>query len=72
MIVAIAALVVALRGTVAAASRYLINLTTQINPKVLRKLKGNVGRTGSTRAFARARRRLVVNAICASLQCIRA
>jgi collagen triple helix repeat protein len=46
-IVAWLALFVALSGTSLAASHYLINSTKQINPKVLRKLKGNTGATGA-------------------------
>lgn len=45
-LVAWLALFVALGGTGLAASHYVINSTKQINPKVLRKLKGNSGRTG--------------------------
>jgi hypothetical protein len=42
------ALVFAMSGGALAAKHYLINSTNQINPKVLRKLKGNTGKTGST------------------------
>jgi len=47
------ALVFAMSGGALAASHYLINSTKQINPKVLKKLKGNTGpagRTGTTGA----------------------
>ena len=40
------ALVFAMSGGALAASHYLINSTNQINPKVLKKLKGNAGKTG--------------------------
>jgi uncharacterized low-complexity protein len=40
------ALVFAMSGGALAASHYLINSTKQINPKVLKKLKGNAGKTG--------------------------
>jgi hypothetical protein len=46
-LVAWLALFVAMGGTSIAASHYLINSTRQINPKVLRKLKGNTGATGA-------------------------
>lgn len=45
-IVATLALVFAMSGGALAASHYLINSTKQINPKVLKKLKGTVGSTG--------------------------
>jgi hypothetical protein len=46
-IVATLALVFAMSGSALAAKHYLINSTKQINPKVLKKLKGNVGKTGA-------------------------
>ena len=42
------ALVFAMSGGALAAKHYLINSTKQINPKVLKKLKGNTGKTGPT------------------------
>jgi hypothetical protein len=45
-VVATLALVFAMSGGALAATHYLINSTKQINPKVLKKLKGNVGKTG--------------------------
>jgi hypothetical protein len=45
-IVATLALVFAMGGSAVAANHYLINSTKQINPKVLRKLKGNTGKRG--------------------------
>jgi hypothetical protein len=42
------ALVFAMSGGALAASHYLINSTKQINPKVLKKLKGNTGPKGLT------------------------
>jgi hypothetical protein len=45
--VALLALFIALGGSAVAASRYLINSTGQINPKVLKKLKGEVGLEGT-------------------------
>jgi hypothetical protein len=47
-ITATLALVFAMSGGALAARHYLINSTRQINPKVLRKLKGATGRTGAT------------------------
>jgi len=47
-VVATLALVFAMSGGALAASHYLINSTKQINPKVLKKLKGNAGKTGPT------------------------
>jgi hypothetical protein len=47
-VVATLALVFAMSGGALAASHYQINSTKQINPKVLRKLKGNTGATGAT------------------------
>jgi hypothetical protein len=44
------ALVFAMSGGALAAKHYLINSTRQINPKVLRKLKGARGKTGATGA----------------------
>jgi len=41
------ALVFAMSGGAMAANSYLINSTKQINPKVLKKLKGNAGKTGA-------------------------
>jgi Collagen triple helix repeat (20 copies) len=40
------ALVFAMSGGALAANHYLINSTKQINPKVLKKLKGEAGKTG--------------------------
>jgi hypothetical protein len=40
------ALVLAMSGGAIAATHYLINSTKQINPKVIRKLKGNAGPRG--------------------------
>src|SRR2546426_6039269 len=42
------ALIMAMSGGALAASHYLITSTKQINPKVLRKLKGRRGRHGAT------------------------
>jgi len=42
------ALFFAMTGGALAAKHYLINSTRQINPKVLKKLKGRTGRAGST------------------------
>jgi Collagen triple helix repeat (20 copies) len=47
-VVATLALVFAMSGGALAAKHYLINSTKQINPKVLKKLKGNAGKTGAT------------------------
>jgi hypothetical protein len=44
------ALVLAMSGGALAAKHYLINSTKQINPKVLKKLRGNTGRRGATGA----------------------
>jgi hypothetical protein len=44
------ALVFAMSGGALAAKHYLINSTSQINPKVLKKLKGATGRPGATGA----------------------
>jgi len=41
------ALVFSMSGGALAASRYLITSTKQISPKVLKKLKGNTGKTGA-------------------------
>jgi len=49
-VVATLALVFTMSGGALAASHYLINSTKQINPKVLTKLKGNIGKTGATGA----------------------
>ena len=49
-VVATLALVFAMSGGALAAKHYLINSTKQINPKVLKKLKGNTGKTGITGA----------------------
>jgi hypothetical protein len=48
--VATLALVFAMTGGALAAKHYLIESTKQINPKVLKKLKGNTGRTGASGA----------------------
>jgi hypothetical protein len=48
------ALFVALGGTSLASSRYLVNSTKQINPKVLKKLKGKGGPRGATGAAGAA------------------
>lgn len=45
-VVATLALVFAMSGSALAAKRYLVNSTKQINPKVLKKLKGNTGKAG--------------------------
>jgi hypothetical protein len=47
-VIATLALVFAMSGGALAAKHYLINSTKQINPKVLKKLKGNTGKTGAT------------------------
>jgi Collagen triple helix repeat (20 copies) len=44
------ALVFAMSGGALAASHYLITSTSQISPKVLKKLKGKAGKTGGTGA----------------------
>jgi hypothetical protein len=44
------ALVFAMTGGAFAAKHYLINSTAQINPKVIKKLKGHTGKTGKTGA----------------------
>ena len=49
-VVATLALVFAMSGGALAATHYLINSTKQINPNVLKKLKGNAGATGRTGA----------------------
>jgi len=49
-VVATLALVFAMTGGALAAKHYLINSTSQINPKVLKKLHGAKGRTGATGA----------------------
>jgi hypothetical protein len=41
------ALVFAMSGGALAANHYLVNSTEQINPKVLKKLKGATGTTGA-------------------------
>ena len=46
--VATLALVFAMSGGAIAAKHYLVNSTSQINPKVLNKLKGRTGATGKT------------------------
>ena len=48
------ALVFAMGGGALAANHYLINSTKQINPKVLKKLKGNAGKTGAKGASGAA------------------
>ena len=45
-VVATFALVLAMSGGALAATHYLINSTKQINPKVLRQLRGHTGRAG--------------------------
>jgi hypothetical protein len=47
-VVATLALVFAMSGGALAANHYLINSAKQINPKLLKKLKGATGKTGST------------------------
>ena len=47
-VIATLALFFAITGGALAAKHYLINSTKQINPKVLKKLKGRTGRTGAT------------------------
>jgi hypothetical protein len=49
-VVATLALVFAMSGGAIAANSYLINSTKQINPKVLKKLKGNSGKAGPSGA----------------------
>jgi|SRR5664280_204402 hypothetical protein len=49
-VVATLALLFAMSGGALAAKHYLVNSTKQINPKVLRKLKGKPGSTGKTGA----------------------
>jgi hypothetical protein len=49
-VVATLALVFAMSGGALAAKHYLVNSTKQINPKVLKKLKGRTGATGKTGA----------------------
>ena len=44
------ALVFAMSGGALAAKHYLINSTSQINPKVLKKLRGAIGKPGATGA----------------------
>lgn len=46
-VVATLALVFAMSGGALAAKHYLINSTRQINPKVLKKLRGNAGKSGA-------------------------
>ncbi len=48
------ALVFAMSGGALAANHYLINSTKQINPKVLKSLKGNAGKAGATGATGAA------------------
>ena len=45
-VVATLALVFAMSGGALAAKHYLINSTNQINPRVVKKLRGNAGKTG--------------------------
>jgi hypothetical protein len=45
-VVATFALLFAMSGGALAANHYLVNSTRQINPKVLKKLKGNAGKVG--------------------------
>jgi hypothetical protein len=47
-IVATLALLFAMSGGALAANHYLINSTKQINPKVLKKLRGNAGKSGAS------------------------
>lgn len=47
VIVAVAALIVAMTGSAIAANKYLITSTSQISPKVLKKLHGAVGKPGT-------------------------
>jgi collagen triple helix repeat protein len=47
MAVALLALFIAMGGSAVAASHYLINSAAQINPKVLKKLKGEIGPAGT-------------------------
>jgi len=47
MAVALLALFLAMGGSALAAHHYLISSTSQINPKVLKKLKGATGKTGA-------------------------
>ena len=47
MAVALLALFIAMGGSAVAASHYLINSTAQINPKVLKKLRGEAGIAGT-------------------------
>jgi hypothetical protein len=47
-VVATLALVFAMGGSALAAKHYLVNSTKQINPKVLKKLKGSNGKNGAT------------------------
>jgi hypothetical protein len=49
-VVSTIALVLAMSGGALAANHYLINSTKQINPKVLKKLKGAAGKSGLTGA----------------------
>jgi hypothetical protein len=49
-IVATLALVFSMSAGAVAATHYVINSTKQINPKVLKKLKGKTGATGATGA----------------------
>jgi hypothetical protein len=49
-ITATLALVFSMSGGALAASHYLINSTNQINPKVLKKLKGGTGKAGANGA----------------------
>lgn len=49
-VVATLALVFAMSGGALAANHYLINSTKQINPKVLKKLRGKTGSSGKTGA----------------------
>ncbi|HWX88373.1 MAG TPA: hypothetical protein VNX67_09375 [Solirubrobacteraceae bacterium] len=47
MAVALLALFIALGGSAVAANHYLINSTAQINPKILKKLRGDIGPAGT-------------------------
>jgi hypothetical protein len=66
-VVATFALLFAMSGGALAANHYLVNSTKQINPKVLKKLKGNAGKVGRVgRALALAALALASCAMIAS------